>query len=230
MKDFMSKTLWIIANWKSNKTIAEALEWVSKVGPNLHFRENIKVVVCPEFDAIVEVKKAVQVGGWKLEVGAQDLSPFRAGAYTGEEAAQNLSQLISLSILGHSERRQNFGETDEMVAKKVDQARQNNIIPLVCVQGKETLVPEGCKLIAYEPVFAIGTGNPDTPENANQVAKFLRKQHGHDAEILYGGSVNHENAKAFVQQESISGLLIGKSSLDPEEFLQIVNICIESNV
>lgn len=218
------KNLWVIANWKSNKTIAEAIDWVSKVGPNLHLRDNIKVVVCPEFDAIEEVKKTVQVGGWKLQVGAQDLSPFGTGAYTGEEAAQNLSQLISLSILGHSERRQNFNETDEMVEKKVYQAQQNNITPLVCVQGKDTPIPESCKLAAYEPVFAIGTGNPDTPQDAQEVAKSLREKHGSDLEVLYGGSVDHQNCKAFIQQQDINGLLIGKSSLDAEEFIKIVNV------
>jgi triosephosphate isomerase len=217
------KNIWVIANWKSNKNISEALEWIAKVGPQVHPRENIKVVVCPQFEAIEEVKKAIQTSGYQIIVGSQDLSPFAPGAYTGEESAQTLSQLVTLSILGHSERRQNFGETDEMVAKKVEQALNNKIVPLVCVQGKEIPIPTDCKLIAYEPIFAIGTGTPDTPQNAGEVAKFLKDQHGQDLEVLYGGSVNHENCLAFVKEESISGLLIGKASLDPEEFIKIVD-------
>lgn len=217
------KNIWIIANWKSNKTIAEALDWVSQVGPQIPKRENLKVVVCPTFSALSEVKKAITVGNFPLMVGAQDLSPFGNGAYTGEESAIILKQFVDLSIMGHSERRQNFNESDEMVAKKVEQALQNSIIPLVCVQSKETPVPEGCKLIAYEPIFAIGTGNPDTPENARQVAQSFKDKR--DLEVLYGGSVTSENIKNFISQSEISGVLIGKASLDDQEFIKMVKEC-----
>lgn len=215
----LAKNIWIIANWKSNETLKEALEWVSFVGPKIERRDNLKVCVCPTYTAIEEVKKAILVGNYPLMVGAQDLSPFEEGAYTGEEAASILKQFVDLAILGHSERRQNFEETDEMVAKKVKQALDHQIIPLVCVQGKDTPVPEGVKLIAYEPIFAIGTGNPDTPQNANDVAKSFA-----GAEILYGGSVTSENAKAFLQQDHINGVLVGGASLEPEEFTKIVEV------
>ena len=178
------KNIWIIANWKSNKTIAEALDWVSTVGPQIPKQENLKVVVCSTFTALSEVKKAITVGNFPLMVGSQDLSSFGVGAYTGEVAAELLKDLVGFSILGHSERRQNFKEDDEMNAKKVVQALQNNITPLVCVQGPEILVPGGCKLVAYEPTFAIGTGNPDTPENANQVASILKEKYGQDLEVI----------------------------------------------
>ncbi len=219
------KNIWIIANWKSNKTIKEALDWVQKVGVQINSAENIKVVVCPQFEALEEVKKAVKEGGWRMEVGSQDLSPFEPGAYTGEESAKSLSHLVTLSILGHSERRQNFAETDELVAKKVEQAIKNGIIPLVCVQGRKTPVPRSCKLIAYEPIFAIGSDHPDTPQNANEVAGFFRQKYGPDLEVLYGGSVSAENCQTFVKEENIFGLLIGHKSLDPEEFVKIVNNC-----
>lgn len=221
----MNKNLWVVANWKSNKNLQEALEWVGVVGPKIPRDENLKVVVCPTFTALEEVKKAVQIANYPLLVGSQDLSPFDEGAYTGEEAAVILKQFVDLAILGHSERRKNFSETDEMVSSKVLQAKENNIIPLVCVQGEDTPLPEGCSLIAYEPVFAIGTGNPDTPENATKVAAALKNKYGAGVEVLYGGSVSSENCKAFVQQENINGLLIGKSSLDSLEFLKIVEIC-----
>lgn len=216
--------MWIIANWKSNKNIAEALEWVLQVGPQIPKMDNLKVVVCPTFSAISEIKKAINVGNFPLMVGSQDLSPFGIGAYTGEEPARNLNQLIDLAILGHSERRKNFLETDEMIAKKVEQALENNLIPLVCVQGKETSVPEGCKLVAYEPIFAIGTGNPDTPENNNQVAGVLKEKYGQDLEVLCGGSVDSGNIKASINQPNIAGALIGKASLDAEEFIKICQI------
>lgn len=221
------KNIWIIANWKSNKTIAEALEWISEVGPKVPRQENLKVVVCPAFDAISEVKKAITVGNFPFLVGAQDLSPFGTGAYTGEEPAEILNGLIDVAILGHSERRQNFGETDEMIAKKTAQALANNITPLVCVQSKDIPVPNACKLVAYEPVWAIGTGNPDTPENDNQVAEALKEKYSQDLEVLCGGSVNAENIQNFIAQDNISGALIGGASLDAEEFIKICQAALE---
>ncbi len=219
------KNLWIIANWKSNKDLVEALEWISKVGPAIPEKDKLKVAVCPTFTVLEEVAKAVQVGNFPLIVGSQDLSPFEEGPFTGEEPASILSNFVTLSILGHSERRQNFSETDEMVAEKVDQAISNKITPLVCVQSDQTPVPAVCNLVAYEPVFAIGTGHPDTPENADQVAKELKNKQSRDLEVLYGGSVTSANAKSFLEQDSINGLLIGKASLDAEEFIAILNEC-----
>lgn len=221
---YMNKNIWIIANWKSNKTIKEALEWIDVVGPNLEKRPNIKVVVCPPFTDIEEVKKNIIVGNYPIIVGSQDISPYDSGPYTGEESARILTDLVDLAILGHWERRSEFKETDEMVVEKVMEARKYNIIPLVCVQNEETPVPAGMKLVAYEPIFAIGSGKPDTPDNANQAAKNLKEKYGTDLEILYGGSVTSENAKAFLQQESLNGLLIGHSSLGGEEFIKIVEI------
>ncbi|MDO8573640.1 MAG: triose-phosphate isomerase [Candidatus Daviesbacteria bacterium] len=217
--------MWIIANWKSNKTIAEALDWISQIGPQIPKSEKLRVIVCPTFDALSEVKKAIIVGNFPLLVGAQDLSPFGTGAYTGEEPVQTLSQFIDFVIVGHSERRQNFGETDEMIAKKVVQALDNNITPLVCVQDENTPVPEGCKLVVFEPVFAIGTGNPDTPENADEIAKKLKEKYGDGLEVLYGGSVNSQNVKGFISKPNISGVLVGNASLDAEEFVKICKNC-----
>lgn len=219
-----NKRIWIVANWKSNKTISEALAWISEVGPKIPRQENLKVVVCPTFTDIEEVKKAILVGNLPLMVGAQDLSPFEDGPYTGEESARILSELVNLAILGHSERRQNFGETDEVVAEKAKRAGEYHIAPLVCVQGKETPVPEGVKLTAYEPVFAIGTGNPDSAGNAAEVAVGLKERYGDGLEVLYGGSVTSENAKPFLQRQELSGLLIGGASLSSEEFIKIIDI------
>ena len=109
-----------------------------------------------------------------------------------------------------------------MVARKVELALQDGIIPLVCVQGPDTPIPEGCKLVAYEPVWAIGTGSPDTPENANSVAKKLKQEYCEQLQVIYGGSINSGNVKAFLIQENISGVLLGKASLDADEFSKII--------
>lgn len=219
------KTIWVIANWKSNKTIEEALAWLAEVGPKLPRKDYLKVAVCPTFIALEEMKKAIQVGNFPILLGAQDLSPFPEGAYTGEEPAAELRGLIDLSILGHSERRRYFEETDEMIAKKVVQANKVDITPLVCVQGEETPVPENCNLIAFEPIEAIGSGHPDTPEDASRVAQTFKDKYGQDLAVLYGGSVTSINVREFVRQDTISGVLIGGASLKSDEFVKIVENC-----
>ncbi len=218
------KKLWIIANFKSNLSLAETIEWVEAVGPKLERRDDIVVGFCPRFSALSEAAKIVKVNNFPLLVGAQNVSPFIEGAYTGEEAATFLKGMIDFSLIGHSERRQHFAETDEMVSEKVNRVKEQEIIPLVCVQDAETPVPHGCEVIAYEPIFAIGTGTPDTPENAEKVARQLVDMHP-GISVLYGGSVNKENCATFVKQEYINGLLIGKASLDPDQFIAIVNAC-----
>lgn len=233
-----NKNIWVIANWKSNKNISEALDWISQVGPQIPKVNRLKVVVCPAFSALSEVKKAVTVGNFSLMVGAQDLSPFGIGAYTGEEPAELLKELIGLAILGHSERRQNFGETEIRVVQKTEQALKNNIIPLVCVQDEKTLVPKGCQLVAYEPIFAIstgltntpGAGRADTPEDAGKVANILKQKYGSPAgglEVIYGGSVNSSNIKGFIAEGNISGVLVGNASLDALEFIKICKAILE---
>lgn len=220
------KNIWIIANWKANKTISEALEWISAVGPQIPKKDDLKIVVCPTFICLEQVAKEVKVGNYNLMVGSQDFSVFGTGAYTGEQPAFLLSSLVSLSILGHSERRKNFNESNEMIAQKAKNALEVNIIPLVCVQGEETEVPGGVDLIAYEPVWAIGTGNPDTSENANKVAMNIKQKSGQDLKVLYGGSINSTNVKSFIKQENINGVLVGKASLDASEFVRIIKKCI----
>lgn len=222
------KTIWIIGNWKSNKTIQEALDWVGVVGPRLEEKGNVKVVVCPPMVAVEKVAHAIKVGNYPILVGVQNISPFDSGAFTGEVSAALIKDFVALAILGHSERKKNFHETDEDVSKKAKQALDNGIIPFVCLQNENTLVPEGCKLVAYEPPNAISTSGPgakaDSPDNAASAAKSLKNTYGEDLEVVYGGSVNAENAKLYLEKEEISGVLPGAASLDPEEFIKIVEI------
>jgi triosephosphate isomerase (TIM) len=208
----MNNEVWVVANWKSNKNIAEALEWVSIVGPKLPTDSSLKVVVCPPFIDVEEVKKAVKVGGYPL---------MEVGSYTGEEAASIMQDVVDLAILGHSERRQNFAETDEMVSLKSKEAIKYNIIPLVCLQDENTPIPDRVGLVAYEPISAIGTGQADDPDNVQEVSREIKSKYP-NVEILYGGSITPENALEFLSLSEINGLLIGKASLDPEEFLKII--------
>lgn len=204
--------------------MSESLEWVSVVGPKLNKREDLQVVLAPRFSALSELKKEIKSSNYPIMLASQDLSSFGGGAYTGEEPAQLLKELVEMSIIGHSERRENFRETDETVSQKFEQAVKNGIEGVVCVQDANTLIPEGCKIAAYEPVFAIGTGIADTPENANKVGeKFKSKVPG--ISVLYGGSVTADNCQSFTSLENMHGLLIGKASLDPQEFIKIVENC-----
>ena len=178
--------------------------------------------IAPQFIHIPILKELAFTLG-NIQVGAQNMSHAASGAYTGEISATALSDMgVPFVIIGHSERRQNFSESDEVVAKKVERANSASIQPLVCVQGIDTPIPKDCNLVAYEPIFAIGTGTPDTSENANNVAKQIKEKQGFNLEVLYGGSVSAGNVKSFVMQENISGVLIGKASLDAGEFVKII--------
>lgn len=205
------------------------MEWINKVGPQLNKREDLQVVVCPRFSVLPELHQEIQANNYPIILGSQDLSPFEIGSFTGEEPAELLKELVSMSIVGHSERREKFNETDEVIAEKIKRAAAAGIEPILCVQNSETPIPEGMKIVAFEPVFAIGTGTPDTPENANKVALQVKSMKP-EVNILYGGSVTSENCESFIEQDNISGLLIGKASLDAEEFLKIVVNCSKSDV
>ena len=218
------KKLWVVANWKSNLSLAESLDWVNKVGPQLNRRADLQIVICPRFSVLPELHQEIQSNNYPIVLGSQDLSTYGAGSFTGEEPAELLHELVTMSIIGHSERRQKFGETDEVVAEKFNQAKNAGIEPILCIQDADTPIPEGNKIVAYEPVFAIGTGTPDTPENANKVAMEVKSSHP-GISILYGGSVTSENCRAFIEQKNINGLLIGKASLNAQEFLKIVVNC-----
>lgn len=205
--------------------IKEAIDWIDLVGPLIPRKEHLKVGVCCGFTEISEVRTRVLVGNYPILVGSQDLSPFREGPFTGEESAKELKGLADLAILGHSERREYFHETDDLIAKKTKRAMEAGILPLLCVQETSTPIPDGVTLVAFEPISAIGSGKPDSPKNADQVAASIIQKHA-NIEVLYGGSVTSKNAKSYLSQKHISGLLIGGASLDAGEFLKIVKALI----
>ena len=219
------KKLFVIANWKSNKTIEEAEKWFHDFSEKLTLESpdlsNKEIIVCPSFTAIEHSRYCLANLNLPIKIGAQNISPFDKGAYTGEVFGAQIKEFTQYVIIGHSERRQNFSESDEMLFKKVLMAKKYNLVPIFCIQDEETSIPEEINIIAYEPPTAIGTGNPDTPENAQKVAELVsektKAQH-----ILYGGSVTSSNVRTFTHMPNISGLLVGQASLDPVEFLQII--------
>ena len=235
------KEILIVANWKENKTAGEASEWLEKFRSSVNNQQLAinNVVICPSF--VVLPVMAYEIS--KLEnvkLGAQDVSKFEEGQYTGEVSAKMLADFVSFVIVGHSERRRFFGETDEDVAAKSILALKYGLVPIICVSNVEEagrwkvetrkeargLKPERAVFV-YEPVEHISTGgdfHPDDPEHANLMAKKIKAEVGQNIRVLYGGSVSAENVKSFVSQSDISGVLVGRASLDAKEFSQIVKL------
>ena len=218
------KNLLIVANWKENKTTDEAIEWLQEIS-NFKFPiSNKTIIVCPPFTLVPAVSDFIKSNNIQIELGVQDISMFDEGAHTGEVSAREASEFSRFAIIGHSERRSQ-GETNEDVQKKVEMALKYNIEPIVCVVNGNVPIPSGAKIIAYEPVEAIGTGNPDTPENAGKIASAIKSKNSQVQHVLYGGSVTSKNVHKFTQMQNIDGVLVGGASLDPMEFSAIIKQC-----
>lgn len=218
------KNLYIIGNWKSNKTTDEAIEWLRKLKiktSNFKLETAPQVVLCVPFTLLHAMKQRIKQLQIPIELGAQDVSPFDEGAYTGEVNAKQVKELADWVIIGHSERRRFFLETDEMLCKKAERAQQSGLRIIYCVPDEETLIFRGADVVAYEPVWAIGSGKADTPQNANHVVTSI-KQHTGGSTVIYGGSVTPENIISFVSQPAIDGVLPGGTSLDAEKFAKLI--------
>ncbi|MBK5219895.1 MAG: triose-phosphate isomerase [Thermoleophilia bacterium] len=245
----MPRTPYIAANWKMNKTIAEAAEFVDALLPRIAATQ-CDVVICPSYLALQEVVERRR--GTAIRVAAQNMHEEDWGAFTGEVSAPMLGEIeVEAVVLGHSERRQFFNETDEALARKVPAALAAGLEPILCVgeseaarDGGETEEVlerqlqadlsgvEGADLskvvIAYEPVWAIGTGRTATPEQAQEACAFIRdvvRMRGGAADelrILYGGSVKPANAAELLSKPDVDGALVGGAALDPGDFAGIV--------
>jgi triosephosphate isomerase (TIM) len=242
----------IAGNWKMHKTHQEAANFVQEVQAALQQQDDVEVVICAPFTALSAVAEAVE--GTSIGFGAQNMYFEEKGAFTGEIAPGMLQALgCTYVILGHSERRQYFHETDDLINKKVLAALKANLRPILCV-GEDlaqreseqtyavvaTQTEQGLKgvsrdqieqvVIAYEPIWAIGTGKSSTADDANQVigqirqtiAKLYDAEVAENVRIQYGGSVKPENIATFLQQKEIDGALVGGASLEPASFIGLV--------
>lgn len=242
----------IAGNWKMNKTLAEAEQFIDEVNKNIKANENVEAIVCAPFvhlTSLVEKTKDSSV-----KIAAQNMHFEEDGAFTGEVSPVMLNDIgVTHVVLGHSERREYFNEVDETVNKKAHAAFKNGLIPIVCVGESleqreanetmdhvETQVKEALKgltagqvmetIIAYEPIWAIGTGKTATSDQANEVCTHIRKVVAEiiDAEVAekvviqYGGSVKPDNIKDLLSKSDIDGALVGGASLEADSFLQLV--------
>jgi triosephosphate isomerase len=247
------RKLIIAGNWKMNKTVAEAVDLVHGLKLELAKVKDVDIVVCPPFTALSEMSKAI-LSSKNIALGAQNMSEHNMGAYTGEIAAQMLKEFsVRYVILGHSERRMYQGETNELIAKKARAAHTAALKPIVCVgetlaerEGGETekvlevqvqgslagLTKEQMveTVVAYEPVWAIGTGKTATASQAQEVHAFVRRQLAkmfdeavaRKVRIQYGGSVKPANARELMSLPDVDGALVGGASLEVRSFADIV--------
>jgi len=241
----MTGKLLMVANWKMNKTVEESIEFLKEF-KNLIKSEN-EIVIAPPFTALEECKKLIDK---KIDLSAQNINENYEGAYTGEISAGMINELCDYVILGHSERREYFNESDDLINKKVKTALKNKLKVILCIG--ETLEQRESNntnniiknqlnnclknindlkyiVIAYEPVWAIGTGKTATPEQAEDVHRYIRqllekKYKDSNVRILYGGSVKASNVKELMSMKDIDGALVGGASLDPRSFADICNV------
>jgi len=243
----------VAGNWKMYKSVAEARHLVSELVPGMQSIEGVGKVLCPPFTALLAVRALLE--GTDIALGAQNFYWEASGAYTGEISPSMVAELCQYVIIGHSERRAYFGETNASVNRKVHAALSHGLLPILCVgetleendanltaevvssQLREGLarldLEDGSAIIiAYEPVWAIGTGKAATAEGANSVvARVIRpvlaeafgEMFAAQLRVLYGGSVKSDNAKEFFSQPDIDGALVGGASLKVDEFTAIVH-------
>lgn len=201
--------------------MTETLGWITTF-LSFDFRAlegKVTVIICPPYPFLSLLKEKT-AGLPFVKIGSQDVSFFYQGAYTGEVGVHSLTSLADYAIIGHSERRAHFSETDQTLFAKVEHAQKNGIEPIYCVRGADDKLPPSVKIIAYEPVSAIGTGQSDSVENILAIKKSLNLPVDHV--FIYGGSVTENNAHQYLKNPDISGVLLGGASLDPTRFYNIV--------
>ena len=241
----------IAGNWKMHKTVDEALTFLKTLRSG-NLPGKVETVICAPYPALPALVEAAEGSG--IGIGAQNLHWAEEGAYTGEVSARMLTDIgVRYAIIGHSERRAYFAETDETVNRKGKTALQHGLVPILCVgesleereqertkqvvreqivRALEGLGSEEVKrvILAYEPIWAIGTGRASTAEDAGEVIGFIRRtvadlydqQVANEVRMLYGGSVKPDNIEAFLAEAEIDGALVGGASLDPESFRQLI--------
>ncbi len=217
---------YLIGNWKANKNLSE-VEIFFKTFADLYnqkkldWSDNLEVVLCPPFIYLEQAKRLVKKYNLPFKLGAQDISPYDNGAFTGEVTARQIKEFAEFVLIGHSERRKNFKELDTMLAEKVKQANGFRLQIVYCVPDEKAVIPEGVSIVAYEPVWAIGSGQTDTPENAGRIASTIKKDNNIKS-VIYGGSIKPENIAGFWESVFIDGVLPGGSSLYADSFWQMI--------
>lgn len=219
------KPIYIIANWKSNKTATETEKWFTQIAALENNRKqrpsHHHIIVCVPFTLLHLSKDHVSREKLPYHIGAQNISPFPHGSYTGEIHGNQIKEFADYVIIGHSERRDLLRETKSHLQQKVMQAQQAGLKTVYCISTTEQYVPQGIDLIAFEPKSAIGTGNALDSEQAEKAAKKINTRFP-TIPVIYGGSVTADNVTQFLSRPHIAGVLLGKSSLHSPDFFGLV--------
>lgn len=244
----------LVANWKMNTSLDEAVDLVDYYKAHLRKTKNIRLIICPPSIWLGELSKKIKNNN--INLGVQNIHYKEKGAFTGEISAPMAREYARFVIVGHSERRVIFGENNEAINQKIKISLKNKLIPILCfgetkkdegidhILAQISLAIQGVSidevdriLFAYEPVWAIGTGNVATSEHARAIIESCRerlaviynREIAQKAKFLYGGSVNSKNINSFLDEENLKGFLVGGASLDRENFERIYNIIINNS-
>ncbi len=218
---------YLIANWKTHKNLTEASIWIETflkaLAVNEHLKKllvsgELKIVMCPSYPLIVPIKQLL-VHNPEISLGSQDVSTYEEGSYTGEVTARMLSGLVDYAIIGHSERRIIEGDNQTNLENKVIQAVKYGIKPIFCISRANQAIPDGVTLVAYEPVEAIGTGKNAELDSVLTMKNKLSLDSS--TVYLYGGSVNKNDALAYLKSDEIGGFLAGTASFNPLDFFDL---------
>jgi triosephosphate isomerase len=219
----MDKRIYI-ANWKSHKTKDEVTAFFETLKENKSEMDlnDKEIIVAPPFTFLFKSRYLIDKYGLFIKLSAQNVSPFPEGAYTGEINAKQIKEVCEYVIIGHSERRKYFHESQTDIENKVRESLEADLNIVQCVQSENDMVIKGVKIVAYEPPSAIGTGNPDSPDHIKQVFEKILEENP-DVKVLYGGSVDPSNIGDFTKIDNLSGFLIGGASLSADSFLSLLN-------
>lgn len=215
------KNLLIAANWKSNMTKFEARKWLEEFSL-FDYPQEVEIVLFAPFTLLDMLDSYIKINDLPITLGSQDISPFDSGAFTGEVNAAQIKEMASYVLIGHSERRLNFSESNEMINKKIDKAKSVGLNVMVCISDLEQVKALNTSdfVIAYEPLSAIGTGNPQNPD---EVINFVKKiKEIKNVSVVYGGSVKQDNVKNYTSLENIDGSLVGSESLNAKSFSTLI--------
>ncbi len=224
--------IYLIANWKSEQSSYDIKEWITIFRNVLSQNEKVKnainaktlsIIICPPYPFISYISE--QLEGTGIHIGSQDISSKEPGKYTGEVTAAVLKGLIDHAIIGHSERRTHFQETDKIIGEKVTQCVSQEISPILCIRGTMDVLHVGAEIIAYEPVSAIGSGHNEKPSEVVEMKQHLALPE--NSAFLYGGSVSKVNILAYAATGEIDGYLVGTTSLDPDHFMALADLLIQ---
>ena len=231
----MNKEYLVIANWKLNMDVNNTNWWVDKFEEHFEESDAYKVAIAPSFTEIPILLNAIGEADLEedVEVYAQDISQFEKGKYTGEVSGfQLIEHGVMGVIIGHSERRKFLGETNKVINQKIIMATEYDLKPVVCVSNFEqveaisSILTDSIRhriVIAYEPLEAIGSGHPDSPEHVDHVLTHMKKILGDSVPTIYGGSIDADNISDYLDSDLISGFLVGTASIKPQDFLDILD-------